>query len=111
MHRHAPGGATSTVSASKSNVRTEWLRSLRVEGPLLERTVLVRGEAVGIAGGADWEAAWLAELDRRAQAAKTRGESGADGTEARPRILKRLGQTRFDCANRHKPRRSLGANW
>ena len=30
---------------------------------------------------ADWDAAWLAELDRRTEAAKDRGESGADWTD------------------------------
>ena len=39
---------------------------------------------------ADWESTWLAELDRRADAAKTRGESGSDWSEARARILNRL---------------------
>lgn len=40
-----------------------------------------------------WEAAWLGELDRRVDAAKGRGESGSDWTDARSRILKRLGRT------------------
>lgn len=40
----------------------------------------------------DWDAAWLAELDRRTEAAKDRGESGADWTDVRARILKRLGR-------------------
>jgi putative addiction module component (TIGR02574 family) len=39
----------------------------------------------------DWEAAWLAELDRRAGAAKARGETAADWADVRARILKRLG--------------------
>lgn len=42
---------------------------------------------------AGWEAAWLSELDRRVDAAKSRGESGTDWTDARSRILKRLGRT------------------
>lgn len=41
---------------------------------------------------ADWDAVWLAELDRRTEAAKTRGETGSDWSEARARILKRLGR-------------------
>jgi len=41
---------------------------------------------------ADWEAVWLAELDRRTAAAKQRGESGADWTDVRARILERLGR-------------------
>ncbi len=39
----------------------------------------------------DWDAAWLAELDRRTEAAQKTGESGAGWSEARARILKRLG--------------------
>jgi putative addiction module component (TIGR02574 family) len=38
----------------------------------------------------DWEQAWLAELDRRTQAAKARGQTGCDWSEARARILERL---------------------
>jgi putative addiction module component (TIGR02574 family) len=41
---------------------------------------------------ADWDAAWLAELDRRTKAAEDRGESGSDWTDVRARILKRLGR-------------------
>ena len=40
---------------------------------------------------ADWESAWVAELDRRVDAAKARGTAGSDWTEVRARILKRLG--------------------
>jgi putative addiction module component (TIGR02574 family) len=43
-------------------------------------------------GDADWDAVWLAELDRRSEAAKGRGETGADWTDVRARILKRLGR-------------------
>ena len=42
---------------------------------------------------AGWEAAWLQELDRRGDAAKSRGESGSDWIDVRSRILKRLGRT------------------
>ncbi|MDB4992719.1 MAG: hypothetical protein JWM74_151 [Myxococcaceae bacterium] len=41
---------------------------------------------------ADWDATWLAELDRRVDAAKTRGETGSDWTDVRSRILRRLGR-------------------
>jgi putative addiction module component (TIGR02574 family) len=41
----------------------------------------------------DWDATWLAELDRRVDAAKTRGETGSDWTDVRSRILRRLGRT------------------
>jgi len=43
-------------------------------------------------GDPDWESAWLTELDRRTDAAKARGETASEWTEARARILKRLGQ-------------------
>jgi putative addiction module component (TIGR02574 family) len=39
----------------------------------------------------DWEHVWLAELDRRVEAARARGETAADWSEVRFRILKRLG--------------------
>jgi putative addiction module component (TIGR02574 family) len=38
----------------------------------------------------DWDAAWLAELDRRRAAAEVRGDAGSDWREARARILARL---------------------
>ena len=41
---------------------------------------------------ADWDQAWLTELDRRTDAAKARGETGSDWSEARARILERLGR-------------------
>jgi putative addiction module component (TIGR02574 family) len=41
---------------------------------------------------ADWESAWLGELDRRADAARARGGTASDWTDVRARILKRLGR-------------------
>ena len=41
---------------------------------------------------ADWDAAWLAELDRRAVAAQHRGDNNADWNDVRARILERLGR-------------------
>jgi putative addiction module component (TIGR02574 family) len=41
----------------------------------------------------DWEAAWLAELDRRADAAKARGGTASEWPDVRARILNRLGRT------------------
>jgi len=41
---------------------------------------------------ADWETAWLAELDRRVAASKARGSLGSEWSEARARILARLGR-------------------
>jgi putative addiction module component (TIGR02574 family) len=41
---------------------------------------------------ADWEDAWLTEVDRRAAAAKARGETASEWTDVRARILKRLGR-------------------
>ena len=42
---------------------------------------------------ADWDDAWLAELDRRVAAGKVRGEAASDWSEARARILKRIART------------------
>jgi putative addiction module component (TIGR02574 family) len=42
---------------------------------------------------ADWEASWLAEVDRRVQAARTRGEHASDWSDVRGRILRRLART------------------
>jgi putative addiction module component (TIGR02574 family) len=42
---------------------------------------------------AGWDVAWLGELDRRLDAAKSRGETGSDWTDVRARILGRLGRT------------------
>ena len=39
---------------------------------------------------ADWDEAWLAELDRRVEAAKQRGETGADWSEVRAELLAEL---------------------
>lgn len=39
----------------------------------------------------DWETAWLAELDRRSEAAVGRGEPADEWSEVRARILNRLG--------------------
>jgi putative addiction module component (TIGR02574 family) len=41
---------------------------------------------------ADWESSWLAELDRRTEAAKARGGMASEWTETRARILRRLGR-------------------
>lgn len=39
---------------------------------------------------ADWEATWLAQLDRRAEAARQAGETGADWSEVRAELLAEL---------------------
>jgi putative addiction module component (TIGR02574 family) len=41
---------------------------------------------------ADWDVVWLAELDRRAEAAKARGGTASEWTDVRARLLKRLGR-------------------
>lgn len=41
---------------------------------------------------AGWETAWLEELDARVAAAGARGEPAATWSDARARILKRLGR-------------------
>ena len=38
----------------------------------------------------DWESTWLAELDRRVQAARGRGEPAAEWSEVRARVLGQL---------------------
>ncbi len=65
-----------------------------LELPKRERLELA-SEIIASADGpsdADGESAWLAELDRRTDAAKAGGESGADWGDARARILRRLGR-------------------
>lgn len=39
---------------------------------------------------ADWDAVWLAELERRRQAAESRGQPAPEWSEVRSRILDRL---------------------
>ena len=41
---------------------------------------------------ADWEATWLAELDRRVQAARDSGQPAAEWADVRSRILTKLGK-------------------
>jgi putative addiction module component (TIGR02574 family) len=41
-------------------------------------------------GDADWDRSWLAELDRRVDSARESGEVGAEWSDARSRILRRL---------------------
>jgi len=41
---------------------------------------------------ADWEAVWLAELDRRRDAATARGETAAEWSDVRARLLRGLGR-------------------
>lgn len=40
----------------------------------------------------DWNEAWVAELDRRVDAAKAQGESGADWADVRARVLRSIGR-------------------
>jgi putative addiction module component (TIGR02574 family) len=39
---------------------------------------------------AEWEAAWLEELERREQAVRTGGAQGSDWSEVRARVVARL---------------------
>jgi putative addiction module component (TIGR02574 family) len=41
----------------------------------------------------EWATAWLAELDRRTEAARAQGNAGAEWSEVRSRVLQRLGRT------------------
>ncbi len=62
--------------------------------PENERLELVSEIIASVDGpsDADWDASWLAELDKRSLAAKARGETGSDWTDVRARILQRLGR-------------------
>ena len=40
----------------------------------------------------DWESAWLAELDRRVEASRDRGEPATEWSEVRARVLSQLGR-------------------
>lgn len=42
---------------------------------------------------ADWDSAWVAELDRRAAASRERGESGKDWATVRASLLSRIAGT------------------
>lgn len=41
---------------------------------------------------ADWESTWVAELDRRVEAARKRGELAPEWAEVRARLLSQLGR-------------------
>jgi len=40
----------------------------------------------------DWESAWVAELDRRMEAARDKGEPAPEWSEVRARVLSQLGR-------------------
>ena len=40
----------------------------------------------------DWESAWVAELDRRMEAARDKGEPALEWSEVRARVLSQLGR-------------------
>lgn len=70
-------------------------RSLLTEALALpedERLQLASELIASIDGSADaeWEEAWLAELDRRIEAARTRSEPAAEWVTVRTRVLERL---------------------
>jgi putative addiction module component (TIGR02574 family) len=59
-----------------------------------DERVVVASEIIASLDGpadADWNEAWIAELDRRMDAAKEQGQLGADWADVRARILQRLG--------------------
>ncbi|MEK7270212.1 MAG: addiction module protein [Planctomycetota bacterium] len=60
--------------------------------PESDRFALVSGILASVDGppDADWEKAWLNELDRRVHAAERREIRGADWADVRSRILARL---------------------
>ena len=57
-----------------------------------ERLELASGLIASVDGPADgdWESAWLAELDRRVEAARGRGEPAPERSEVRARVLGQL---------------------
>jgi len=61
--------------------------------PENERLDLATAILASMDGGADegWEASWSAEADRRIEAASARGDSGAEWSAVRSRVLARLG--------------------
>ena len=63
-----------------------------IELPEPERLRLASDQIASVDGppDADWEAAWLAELDRRVEAARNRGTPAPEWSEVRARILNRL---------------------
>jgi len=58
-----------------------------------ERTKLISELIASLDGPADskWDETWLAELDRRVEAAERKGQGGTDWVSARQRILAQLG--------------------
>lgn len=60
--------------------------------PAAERLELVTAILASVDGGPDedWEHAWTAEADRRIEEARKRGDSGAEWSEVRSRVLARL---------------------
>ena len=60
-----------------------------------ERLELASDLIASVDGPADtgWDAAWLAELDKRVETAREAGQTGSDWVDVRARILQRLGRT------------------
>jgi len=60
--------------------------------PVPERLKLASDLIASVDGppDADWDAVWLAELDRRVDAARRRGTPAPEWSEVRARILDRL---------------------
>lgn len=61
--------------------------------PEEERLEIVTAILASVDGAPDegWDAAWSAEADRRIEAARARGDSGAEWSAVRSRVLARLG--------------------
>jgi putative addiction module component (TIGR02574 family) len=59
-----------------------------------ERLALASELITSVDGPPDgnWESAWLAELDRRVEAARNKGEPAREWSEVRARVLSRLGR-------------------
>lgn len=91
------GPTAEVVDAARLRTVTEPARQLLrdVLGLPEEDRVRIATEVLASLDGppdADWDAAWVAELQRRQQAAADRGEPAPEWAEVRARILMRLGR-------------------
>ena len=81
-------GYTTGVTDAARKLLDEALRLPEDERAKLASELLASLDGEPDAG---WEEAWLAEVDRRVEAAEQRGETGSDWQSARERILAQLG--------------------
>jgi len=92
-----PGGGTGRPRGLESRCMGEAASKILQQALALpedDRVTLATELLASLEGAPDqgWDEAWLAELDRRARAAETRGTPAPEWSEVRARILSRLGQ-------------------